>query len=93
MAENETKKEIYIDVSELAQLKGVTSRTIRRSISKGRYVALLEYIAMEDCKAKQNLEILCGEEIKKRLQWLDKYCEENGYTQEQVLKKIINGQI
>ena len=54
--------------------------------------ALLEYIAMEEGKAKQNLEILCGEEIKLHLQWLDKYCEENGCTQEQVLKKIIEGE-
>lgn len=34
-----SEKEIYIDINELAQLKGVTSRAIRLSISKGRYTA------------------------------------------------------
>ena len=55
--------------------------------------ALLEYLAMEDCQAKKNLEILCGEEIKQRFKWLEKYCEENHCTQEQALKEIINGEI
>lgn len=55
--------------------------------------ALLEYIAMEDCKAKENLEILCSKEIEQYFKWLESYCEENGTTQEQALQEIINGEI
>ena len=55
--------------------------------------ALLEYIAMEDCKAKENLEALCGEEIKQYFKWIDTYCEENTCTQEQALNEIIEREI
>jgi len=61
--------------------------------TKATAKALLEYIAMEDCKPKKNLEKLCGEEIEQYFKWLDSYCEENGTTQEQALKEIINGEI
>jgi len=53
--------------------------------------ALLEYIAMDEGKAKENMEALCGKEIQQYLKWLDAYCEENVYTQEQALNKIIEG--
>ena len=55
--------------------------------------ALLEYIAMDEGKAKENLEALCGKEIEQYFKWLETYCEENGCTQEQALKEIINGEI
>lgn len=55
--------------------------------------ALLEYIAMEDCKVKENWKILGGKEIKKYLEWLEKYCKENSCTEEQVLNMIISGKI
>lgn len=55
--------------------------------------ALLEYIAMEDSKAKENLEALCGEEIKQYFKWLDTYCEENACTQEQALNGLIDGKV
>ena len=51
--------------------------------------ALLEYIAMDEGKAKQNLEILCGKEIQKYFKWLDNYCEAEGCTHEQALNQII----
>lgn len=76
---------IYDDIE---NLKTKTSKP-----SKATAKALLEYIAMEDCKAKQNLEILCGSEIKRYFSWIDTYCEENGTTLEQALNKIINGEI
>lgn len=61
--------------------------------SKATAKALLEYIAMEDCKAKENMEALCCKEIEQYFKWLDNYCEENGTTQEQALQEIINGEI
>ena len=73
---------------DIEKLKVKTSKP-----SKATAKALLEYIAMEDCNAKENLEILCGKEIEQYLQWLESYCEKNGTTQEQALNKIINGEI
>jgi len=73
---------------DIEKLKVKTSKP-----SKATAKALLEYIAMENCKAKDNLEILCGKEIEQYFKWLDSYCEENGTTQEQALNKIINGEI
>jgi len=61
--------------------------------TKATAKALLEYIAMENCRAKENLETLCGKEIEQYFKWLDNYCEENGITQEQALKEIIDGEI
>jgi len=61
--------------------------------TKATAKALLEYIAMENCRAKENLEALCGKEIEQYFKWLDNYCEENGITQEQALKEIIDGEI
>lgn len=55
--------------------------------------ALLEYIAMEDGKAKENMEIICGNEIKQYFEWLDSYCKNNTLTQEQALNNIIEGKI
>ena len=55
--------------------------------------ALLEYIAMEDSKSKENIEALCGREIQKYLRWLDKYSKEVSSTPEQVLIEIIQGDI
>ncbi|MDD3012277.1 MAG: hypothetical protein PHC34_01065 [Candidatus Gastranaerophilales bacterium] len=54
---------------------------------------MLEYIVMEDCKAKENMKALCSKEIDQYFKWLDSYCKENGTTQEQALKEIINGEI
>jgi len=73
---------------DIEKLKVKTSKP-----SKATAKALLEYIAMENCKAKENLEILCGKEIEQYFKWLESYCEENGTTQEQALKEIINGEI
>lgn len=55
--------------------------------------AMLEYIAMEEGKIKENITILCGKEIERYFKWLDKYCEENACNQEQALQTIINGNI
>ena len=54
---------------------------------------LLEYIAMEDGKAKENIEALCGKEIQQYLKWLDAFCNEYPATPEQVLNEIIKGNI
>lgn len=51
--------------------------------------ALLEYIAMEESKAKNNMEILCGKEVQQYMKWLDEYCKENACSQEQALNLII----
>lgn len=58
--------------------------------SKVKAMALLEYISMEDCNAKKNMEILCGDEIKHCMEWIDKYCEDNACTQEEALNEIID---
>jgi len=55
--------------------------------------ALLEYIAMEESKAKTNMEILCGKEIQQYMKWLDEYCKENACSQEQALEDIIGSKI
>ncbi len=73
---------------DIEKLKVKTSKP-----KKATAKALLEYIAMEDCKAKENIEVLCGKEIEQYLKWIESYCEENGSTQEQALKEIINGEI
>ena len=56
-------------------------------------LVLLEYIGMEEGKAKKNMEILCSKEINQYLKWIDNYCEENDCTQEDVLNKIIREEI
>jgi len=53
--------------------------------------ALLEYIAMENCKPKEIIEILCGSEIEKYFKWIDNYCKENTCTQEEILSQIMKG--
>lgn len=58
-------------------------------ISKGVARVLLEYIAMEDCRAKSNMEELCGKKINSYLEKIDKYCEKEGLPQEQVLVNIL----
>lgn len=73
---------------DVEKLKIKTSKPDRRIAQ-----ALLEYIAMDDGKAKENMEIVCGNEIKQYFKWLDSYCEKNGLTQEQALNHIIDGKI
>lgn len=58
-------------------------------ISKEVAHVLLEYITMEDCRAKRNMEALCGKKINSYLEKIDKYCETKGLTQEQFLINII----
>lgn len=57
-------------------------------ISKRVAKLLLEYIAMEDCRAKRNIDALCGKKINSYLKKIDKYCEKEGLTREQVLVNI-----
>lgn len=61
--------------------------------NKNAAQALLEYIAMDDCRSKTNMEILCGDEIKQYFRWLEEYCKEYCCTQEDVLNKIIEGNL
>lgn len=58
-------------------------------ISKEVAHVLLEYIAMEDCRAKRNMEALCGKKINSYLAKIDKYFQKEGLTQEQFLVNII----
>lgn len=55
--------------------------------------ALLEYLAMEEGRAKQNMEILCGKEINEYLKWIDEYCKEYCCSQEETLNLIIEEKI
>jgi len=59
--------------------------------SKAKAKAILEYLAMEEGKTKENLEALCEEEIKESLKWIETYCKENACSQEEALNEIIDG--
>ncbi len=76
---------VYEDVE---HLKVKTSRPDKHAAA-----LLLDYLSWEEGKSKQNLEKICGEEIKEYMKWLDYYCEKEGTTKEQALKDIINGEI
>lgn len=54
---------------------------------------LLDYLSWEDGQSKQNLENLCGKEIKEYMKWLEYYCKREGTTREQALKAVIDGEI
>lgn len=60
-----------------------------KMIAKG----LLEYIAMEPGKIKENIDALCGKEIQQYLKWLDDYCVEAICNREKTLNDIIDGNI
>ena len=61
--------------------------------SKATAKALLEYIAMEPGKIKENIDALCGKEIQQYLKWLDDYCVEAICNREKTLNDIIDGNI
>ena len=54
-------------------------------------LALLEYISYEDSRIKATVEALCGQQLERYFQWIDAYCKEYNCTQEQALKRIIEG--
>jgi len=76
---------VYEDMEHL-QLKAFRPDKMAASL-------LLDYLGWEEGMSKQNLEKLCGKEIQQYMKWLEYYCKENGTTQEQALKEIINGEI
>lgn len=55
--------------------------------------SLLEYISWEESKHKEVLEKLFNKEIEAHFEWVDKYCEEHSLKREEVLIKIIEGEI
>jgi hypothetical protein len=55
--------------------------------------ALLEYLAMDEGKSKQNIEVLCGSEIQQYFKWIEDYCSEHNCTQEEILNAIIEDEI
>ncbi len=73
---------------EVAKLKTKTSKP-----DKNTAQALLDYLGMDEGKSKQNLEVLCGTEIKQYFKWLEDYCSEHNCTQEEILNVIIEGKI
>lgn len=78
--------EIIIGINEdVEKLKTKTSKP-----TKDTAQGLLEYIGMDEGKAKQNLEALCGNEIQQYFKWLDDYCSEHNCTQEEALQRIID---
>jgi len=77
---------VIIGINEdVEKLKTKTSKP-----NKDAAKALLEYIAMEPGKSKQNLEALCGKEIQHYFRWLDDYCSDHNCTQEEGLQRIID---
>lgn len=80
---------VIIDIKEdVEKLKTKTSKP-----DKATAQALLEYIAMDEGKAKENFKILCRKELQQYFRWIDDYCEENGCTQEQALNEIIEDDV
>ncbi|OGI04547.1 MAG: hypothetical protein A2Y25_10090 [Candidatus Melainabacteria bacterium GWF2_37_15] len=39
---------------------------------------LLDYLGWEEGQSKQNLEKICGEEIRQYMKWLEYYCQKEG---------------
>lgn len=64
-----TENEIYISVNDLAQLKGVTSRAIRLSIGRGRYVA-------------REIEVHGGKSYEVLLSSVEKHIQQRYFEQE-----------
>lgn len=64
-----------------------------RVLDKRVAAALLEYIAMEDCKTKQNMAAICGDKISEYLKLIDECAKEYKLTQEDVLNQIIENNI
>jgi len=54
-------------------------------------LALLEYISYEDSRIKKTVETLSGQQLEKYFEWIDDYCKEYNCTQEQALKRVIEG--
>ncbi|MDD3149355.1 MAG: hypothetical protein PHV68_00840 [Candidatus Gastranaerophilales bacterium] len=65
----------------------VKAKKPNRGIAK----LLLEYLELEDCLAKRNMEALYSREIAQYLKWVDNYCNANHCTKKQTLMKIIEG--
>ena len=78
----------YMDLfyNELQMLKGEPIKPSRKIA-----LALLEYISYEDSRIKQTVEALGGMQVEKYLDWVNAYCKEYNCTQEQALKRIIEG--
>ena len=51
--------------------------------------ALLEYIAMEDCRAKNIITVLAKNEIQRYLGYADNYAKSQNLSQEEALLKFI----
>jgi hypothetical protein len=60
-----------------------------QKLDKKEAEALLEYIAMEECRTKKIIETLCGSELEKYFKWLDAYCEEHNCSHEEGLNRLI----
>lgn len=72
--------------NDVEHLKVKTSKPDKMAAS-----LLLDYLSWEDGEPAQNLERICGREIKEYMKWLEYYCNKEGMTKEQVLKEIIDG--
>lgn len=77
---------IVILNSDVEHLKVKTSKPDKLAAS-----VLLDYLSWEEGQSKQNLEKLCGDEIKEYMSWLDYHCKKEGISREQALKEIIEG--
>ena len=51
--------------------------------------ALIEYLNWEESKSKKNFEVICGEELEKWMDWLEKYSSAYKLSKEEILKQII----
>lgn len=71
---------------ELQAIKGEAVKPNRRIA-----LALLEYISWENHKYRATVDALCGIQLEKHMDWVNAYCSEYKCTQEQALKRIIEG--
>jgi len=71
---------------ELQVIKGNPLKPDRKSA-----LALLEYISYEDSRIKETVETLGGQQLEKYFEWINAYCKEYNCTQEQALKRVLEG--
>lgn len=81
----EILKHIYYDVE---KLKGVPIMPDKKTA-----LALLGYLQLNDPQTEDIIKILCGIELQRYLDWVDDYCKKYKSTREQVLKRILEGEL
>ena len=78
-------KYLYEDVE---KLKGVPLKPDKKTA-----LALMGYLNLKDQKTEEIIETLCGIELQRYFDWIDAYCSEYKTSRENVLKRILKGEL